>query len=488
MVNSKVAKILRLLSKDELKSFEKFIQSSYFSIGRNTAGFFSELKKHYPDFNSPLMEKEKIFQTLFPDEKYNEKKIKNLSSDLIRHSEQFLIYEYLKNEDAESKRILALQYKAKKSRKFFFKTLNTLDNILSTKEFNSIDSFRMEEEVERLNAEYYMDQQDFDSYIRSWQKYSEHLTASFLIRYFRKLRDKFILSEGYNAEFQNPLFDSISESIDFEKMMSFLRKKKYDNLWLIEIYYCIYKCTYDVRDDKHFIQLKKTFYANIDNFSRLEKTYIFNDMIDYWVMRKEIFHKNFQEEIFDLYKDQLKNNAYQRDNEKYMSIVLYRNIMIEALSLGKFEWLTEFVEKYSSALDPEYRDNMMYLAKANLCFENGRFEEALEYVGKVQYDFFMYKLDIKNLTLRIFYELELYEQAYSLLDAYRHFLSNTDEIAPAFKVLHNNFLHFYSKLLKIKSMGIDEDTGLYIREMNKIEIFASKKWLLKKAKELLKKS
>lgn len=484
MNNSKAIQILSTFSNEEMRAFSRFIESPYFSAGKDTKKLFLYIKKYHPGFEDAALERGKVFKKLFPGEEYNEKKVKNLLSDLIRLAEQFLSHNYLKNNDAEAARFLAEQYKEKKNDKLFFKTLKTLEERLQNTRFNSNNSYKYEEEAEHLKAEYYIGQNDFDKYVSSWQKYTEYLTASFLVRYFRKLRDRSILKGGYNTDFENPLFDSVLESMDFDKMINILREKNYDGLWLIEIYYSIYKIMYEPHEKSHIANLKKNFYANIDKFSRLEKFYIFNDMIDYWLANGEFNNEPNESEVFEIYDERLKRNIYSASEDGIMSVVLYRNMMMTALTLNKLDWVENLINNYTEKLKPEYRESMMRLAKASLYFARGSFEAALSEIGMVQYDFFMYKLDVKNLMLKIYYELELYDQAYSLIDAYRHFIADTDEVNETRKKHHIDFLKYYNKILGIKSGGKTEDIGYLIKKIGEGESFAWQNWLTSKAREL----
>jgi hypothetical protein len=127
---------------------------------------------------------------------------------------------------------------------------------------------------------------------------------------------------------------------------------------------------------------------------------------------------------------------------------------------------------------------MENLAMANLLFEKGKFEEALERLSKIPYDVFIYKVDIKNLMLRIYYELNLYESAFSMINAFRNFLASSEEISGGFKTQQMNFLNFYNKLLKMKADNKNEDAGFLLKEMEKKDSLASKQWLIEKASQI----
>jgi hypothetical protein len=76
MQDSKLVEILKVFSPKEWKDFEKFINSPYFSTGRDVSGLYAILKKHHPEFSSAQLDKEKVFTALFPSEQFNEKKLK----------------------------------------------------------------------------------------------------------------------------------------------------------------------------------------------------------------------------------------------------------------------------------------------------------------------------------------------------------------------------------------------------------------------------
>jgi tetratricopeptide (TPR) repeat protein len=160
--------------------------------------------------------------------------------------------------------------------------------------------------------------------------------------------------------------------------------------------------------------------------------------------------------------------------------------MLLALRLKEFEWLDKFAEEHSGKLKPEFRENLVSLLKANLYFALGEFEKALEYLNMFRYDIFIYKFDVKNLMLKIYYELGLYFQAYSLIDAYKHFLNNNKEHAKIHNKQYKNFINLYSRLLKIKERGANEDMDMLLNEVEKTEALASRIWLREKFGELQK--
>ncbi|MBK8553223.1 MAG: hypothetical protein IPL53_20050 [Ignavibacteria bacterium] len=105
-------------------------------------------------------------------------------------------------------------------------------------------------------------------------------------------------------------------------------------------------------------------------------------------------------------------------------------------------------------------------------------------MSKIDQDLFLFKQDLKNLMLQIYYELDHIEPAFSMVDSYKHFLSNTNEVSDSLKKFSVNYLNYYFKLLKIKSGQSKEQASYYKSRIEKEKEVVNKNWLLEKAEEL----
>lgn len=487
MQDSKLLEILKTFSSKEWKDFEKFVNSPYFSSGRDVSGIYALLKKYYPQFTSENLNKEKVFASLFPKEKFNEKKLKNITSDLTKIAEQFLVFERLASNEITFDETLARVYKGKKNDKLFLRTLNLLEKKLSVQKFQSDRCFSEEERYERLMEEYFIGINKFDKSVPKRVKYTEYFTLTFLVSFLRKQRDKIVIEKYYNLEMKSALIDSVYESIDFDKMLKLLKEKKSEWLWFVEIYYYVMKSIQNVKNESMFNKLQELFYKNIDKFSRKEQYFMFNDFIAWIHTKDDELGTSSPEQEFEVFKKMLEQKAYSPAEEEYMSVLLYRNLINIALNLQEYDWFENFVTEFTPMLKPEFRENMKNLAMAKLYFDKGSFEESLESLSKIPYDVFIYKLDIKNLMLRIYYELDLTEAGFSMVNAYRNFLSSSDEVSETFRKHQSNFLFYYNKLLKAKADNNFEDVDFILSEINKKESIAERTWLIEKAEKLIKK-
>lgn len=164
----------------------------------------------------------------------------------------------------------------------------------------------------------------------------------------------------------------------------------------------------------------------------------------------------------------------------------FRNIIITAIKLRKYEWVQKFIKEYVNKLAPEYRDDMYHFSYIYLYFMKGEFDKALDHITMVKYKYFFFKYDLRVLMLEIYYEMKYIDESSSLIDAFRHFILNDKTASQTFKELHSNFVRFLSKLIKIREQRNPAEIEDLCREINNTKLSVSKDWLLKKAAELLK--
>ena len=486
MKNSKLVEIMRTLSKQEMKSFEKLIRSPYFNIERDVTGLFSLLKRNHPDFESPEITKENLQKALFPGENSGSKKLANTIGELTRLADKFLIFGYLNSNPVESELFLAAQYSERQTEKLFSRSLKALGKRMDENPLDSISIFKFEEKYTQLKREYHVSMNEYDDALKAHREYIEYRTLAFFVFFFRTLHDQIRVKKSYKSALDNMLFDTVMENIDFEKILSKLKKKKYPMLWLIEMYYNCYMSVYNANNEKFFYRFRELFTENIDKFSHREKYFIFCDFLSFCILRENMGDHSFAKEEFKIYKEMMERNIYCSSEKDYMNLMLYRNVMFLALSLKEHAWLAEFITEFSKKLKPEYRDAARFFSTAHLDFARGNFELAMENIGMINYDLDIYKLDVRNLLLKIFYELSLFDQAFSLVETYRWYLRDTEDMSDAYKVQFKNFIKVYPALLRAKINNDHSSLNNLTYEINKLKALHARNWLLEKVEEIKK--
>ena len=119
----------------------------------------------------------------------------------------------------------------------------------------------------------------------------------------------------------------------------------------------------------------------------------------------------------------------------------------------------------------------------NIYFEKKEFDKALIEVIRVNYNYFVFKFDVRILTLKIYYELNSFEPALSLIDSFSHFLIN-NKSAESYRESFLAFLKFVREMVRLKSGSDKKEAAEIKKEILNTKTVLSRNWLLEKAEEL----
>lgn len=488
MKETKLIRLLKTFSKEELKSLGKFLESPFLKSARNTIILFDYIIKFHPDFETDKLDKEIVFKNIFPGEKYDEKKMVNHITDLMRSAKDFLIHKRLDKDEIESLIYLGNEYYDRNLLNSNFTLLKDIEGKLEPGFSTTSDYLSKLRKLNFLKSSYYTGNNDFDKSIECEIEYFVVSATQFIMDYTQFVSSKKPALNTHGIKMANNFSDAIIKCFDIDKLIKLTEKEEFMNSSLITLHYYRLKSIEQPDDLKHYYSLKEYFNKIISKVSRDEQYFMFSHLQNYCVRKVHEGNEDFKREGLEIYKIMLEHNSYSYSENEYMEILTFRNVMYFCYMLNEFEWLRYFIDKYIDTLNPEYREDMRNFSFANLYFYQKDFEKSLEYISKkFNHEVFLFKTDVKNLMIRLYYELNHLEQAYSLVDSYKHFLSSNKEISRSLNIIFSKFLKYYFELLKIKSGQSKEMPSFIISKIEKEKNLVNKKWLLEKSHELLKK-
>ncbi len=484
MKDTRLIKLIKTFSKEEIKSFGKFLESPFLKPVRNTLILYNQIIKYHPHFDADKIEKEAVFKKLFPGESYNDKKISNFIFDLTKAAEDFLAYNTLMSDETE----LLLNLSKGYLKKNLSEESNRINKLIEkklkpgfshSKDYNS--KFRR---LSNLKCIYFTEINDFKNLIKCKKEYFEASSAQFIFDYAEIVSSITPALEFHGKDLKNEFINSVIKSFDFEKLLRALEKSGYKNKNLILLHYYILKISLDTADSNFYHLLRDLFYKLIPELDREEKHYVFEYLINFCV--QNFLKAEFKKEALEVSKKMLENNAHSNFETEYMDAMTFRNIVFFSITLRDGKYLEKFINEYSYLLRQELQEDLKNFSYSQLYYMNGEYEKSLESCSKINHEFFIFKTDSKNLLLINYYELDYIESAFSMVDSYRHFLSNSREITDSFKRDYINFLNLYFDLLKIKSGQSKEEPSFIKNKIMNETYIVNKKWLLTKADELIK--
>lgn len=483
MLKSKFLNIVRTFSPAEMKDFRNFVRSPFHNTNKKViavteivAGNFNNLD------NNMSLSKEKIFTKIYPGKKYNDTVMRILLSDLLKLAEEYLAYLNFKSSSSSEKKHLLRELSDRKlNRLYHHQEKIALDNVKDTKVnvYYYYDLF----ELMSIRIEQMISEGRQPDTAPDVMKQGEYLIYFFFISILNIAHELSIQKDIMNI---NPEYDPIENffsCFDLNKFLKYENDRNPVSQPVLQIYYCMYLSVLQPDNTDHADKLKDLVFEHMDRFSREEVFNLFIILESLGTSATVSGHKKYFEYLMEIYRHMLNKDIYKFKDDDYLQINLFRNMYYTALALKERQWAKDFIDKHHAELNPDYRDDATHLAYAYYYYDAKEYSRALEEASQVKLRNFVFKLDVRLLTFKIYYDMKADEEALSLTDSFTHFL-NSNKSFEYYREGFINFLKAARQLLRIRSGDSSADPGLILKEIKKIKKISNRSWLIEKASEL----
>jgi hypothetical protein len=477
MENYKLINMLSSLDKKEFKRLGEFTASPYFNKNKNVISIYKVLSKYYPGFSNKKLNIENLFRMIFPKEKYDYSKIKNIMSDLYQVTQKFLTISNFESSEPEKGLNLLDELLIKKQFNEYQKKFKSLNGDIENTKSKDEEYYYLKYKLSGKQRQYLFEtapntnldivQEEFDNFL--------NFTLIRLLRFYNLMEHEMFQN---NLGYEQRMMDEV---------LSYLEKNAVTEIPVLSIYKNIFYLQ-RTRDKKYYNELKKLKALYRDELTFRDK-HLLNihlfDFIAHQVMK--IGDYSYFKEAFEHYKGALSDGIYTKDNLTYLD---FMNIVKTACSAKDFQWAKGFINDYKSCIPPDETDDTINFSYGTIEQMQGNLQNALAYFSKTNFSNFIMKEQVKVLQCRLCYELGLFDQAYSVIDSFRHFLQREKLITDSHKEIYFPFLKLLSKVIKIKECDDMEDRGFelekLIEEINNLSSnpFGVRRWLLEQAKKL----
>ncbi len=459
----KIIEILKTFSENEIRQFECFLESPFFNESLKLRKFYSSLLRHYPDFNTESMCEEKLSFEINPNLPYNKSTIKTLFFDLANCAEEFMKINVFKKKKAEAEDFLREDYARRKLYKYAEqnarKMLSTIDN-----ESNFSSGYFYNRHcilTDIFNCLKVNSNNSSPEFLKNLSEILNErgkcLTYLFLEEMLFQYNMLLTLKKTFKITEENNYIIKLFNKIDFDEFLEFIIPET-DNeccSLIFELNLANYRAFKDFENEENYHQFKSLLVKNLNKLNNDQIYVNFIRLIRYCMMKPLESQSgfDFRSELFNIYKFILSKKYYVMGVHDFLPVELYRTVLKLGLELKKFKWTLEFIKRYKDELRENVRENMFNFSLAEYYFHKKRFDMAMRYFHKLELNHFMLRVDLRNLMLMTYYELDLYENAISLIDSYKHFLSNTDMLSDLEKSKCKYFIKAVQYMIKYKTSG-----------------------------------
>ncbi|MBL8006458.1 MAG: hypothetical protein JNJ56_02920 [Ignavibacteria bacterium] len=477
MQNTRLVRLLKTFDSSEFKQFRDFINSPYYNRNKNVISLYSFLKKFYPDFTGDELNDESAFRKLFPDEKYDYFKLKNIISDLLSLGRKFLATSHFHNKTDLGTDFLLEEFRDRNLRnmheQLFSSSLKKLNESVIRDEIYFLKQFELAAELKNYYSPIYP-----NSHFNLFQDQLNYFIKYSLVKMLRLYNTMLHENKQNNYEFDFRMFDEI---------FSYLKNNLNEQDTVILLYYNIILLEKE-NDEKYFFTLKELFGKHSDELSHYDRYMYFLHMSGFCADRFNNQCKtDFTREHFLLSKENFELGTIELGKILYLDFLNHVKI---AVRVDEFEWAEKYICRFKDSLSDEHRQSSLNFCYGYIDFKKRNFENALNLLSQVNFSNFIIKIQVKNLLLQTYYELGLYEQALAMIDTFRHYLSRDKNLPDNYKFSFNEYFKNITDIIRyITGSGINS-RNIITKDFKsaasgiKCNPFGIKLWLIEKINEL----
>lgn len=473
----KVIEILKTFSEKETKQFDSFLNSPFFNESRKLRNLYSSLLNYYPDFDPSIMCEENLSREINPDLPYNKSTMKTLFFELANSAEEFLKISNFRVKNIEADDYLREEYFKRKLYKFADQNSDKVMKSLDSEKEYTFEYFynRFRVLTDMSNSLRLSKMNSNPDFIKNMTKLlnerAKMLTCLLTNVLLKQNNTVQTLKRNYTINDDDVFTFKLFEKINIEDLINLLITESGNHTYslIFKLQLAQYRAYSEPDNDQHYHECKNLLVKNINLLTKDEIYSNFIMLIKYCMLKSSENNSgfDFKIELFNIYKYILSRKYYVLDYHDYFPIELYRIVLKLALELKKFKWTLGFIKKYNPMLNSSCRNNMYNYSLAEYYFHKKRYDDALRYFHKIELSHFILRVDLKNLMLMTYYELDLYENAISLIDSYKHFLSNTKVLSDIEKNKCRNFIVAVQFMIRYKTSIKPVSKNLIKENLNK---------------------
>jgi len=484
MHHSKLIDCLKNLTKIELKSFQKMVNSSFFNSNKKIIELLKYCSQYYDDWDNKALSTAQLSKNLFPTEKTTaaKQRLREHMSDLLSLFKRFLVLEALA-ETPDDENLLLLRQLRKRNLNKMHKSIleKTTTNHEKQPYLNEAYyqiKFELTEETEAFFVQ---------NNLRDQEDSLQELVQDFDTYYIAK-KLKFIcemLNRGRIVKKDYQLY-GITE------IEALLNNEVYNYLKvpIIEIHYQIYLSLIEEVEETHFYKLLQLLQKYNQKFSKDEQVSFYAHAQNYCIRKINKGAGNYLQELFKIYQYLLTANLMEVDG--FLPHPHYKNIVTVALRLKEFKWTKQLIETYKNKLNPTIRESAYAYNLAYYYDSIKEYDKVINLLNTIEFTDIYYEIGAKYILVKVYYELNEFGLLQYLILSFERLVKRNKQISISNREGTLNFLAMLKKMANLKEQkSFLKETLFQERKKKIVERLAQKKplpnihWLREKLEGLV---
>jgi hypothetical protein len=465
MQGSQLFQLIKSLNKHDIRELRKVVRSPYFNQREDVTQLFDLIDKTINSKN-PNFSKEKVFNLLFPNKKFDDILMRQLMSYLLKVIDKYLITEGVLKDDLESQLQLTHALRFRNADKLFEKQLVQFSELIDNQEFKNAKYHYMKFRM-RLEDYNYRGDKERTAEL-NLQSLSDELDNYYVAERLRYAAIMHTHQSVIKHNYEQPM---LKYTLNHVKVSEEIPPS-------ISAYYYAYKTMTEPENAENFINLRQTILENARLFSEGERKELYVLATNYCIRRLNNGEKNYGIEALNLYRARMSSNVLLENG--ILPHYTYKNISMLALKAEEYKWAEDFIFEFKQYLPERNRENIFNYNLALFYFRKGKqhYGDAMSLLQQVTFDEVLYNLDARRLLACIYYENNDFMALQSQIESSKIYLHRHKDTG-YYHEMYVNFFRFLEKIQKINMR--DTKTKEILRgEISGTQLLAERDWLIQK--------
>jgi hypothetical protein len=458
MEKTLVWEAIKSLSKKEIKEFTQFLQSPFYNQRTDLMLLFNLIST-----SKVHISREQIFQKVFPNEDFDDQKLRLHLSYLFKVIEVFLIQKEQSDHELHNQILLLEAYRKRNLNRHFQKALNKTQKIFQQQNLRHPEfyfhNFLMESEQFQFLSGTGRTQE------MNLQAVENNLNYTFISMKLRQACFTRSHESVFNTAYEISLLDEV---------LAIAAQPAYEKIPAIAVYFYCFKALFQSENENDFQVFKRKLFELTHHFPKEEIANLYILAINFCVRKINENKRPFLREALDFYQNGLEKEILLQNGQ--LSRFSFDNIASIAIRLGEFDWVERFINDYKDSLDIKFRESTFSLNSAKLEFTRKNHHRALQLLQKADYKDLINNMIAKVLQLKIYYELDEFDLLDSHLKTMKIFIRRNKKMGYHHKNW-TNIVRFTQKLVDLNHFDKAAKKAL-AEEIQHEGVLTEKEWLL----------
>ncbi len=464
MYDSTLFDLFKSLNKRDIRELDKMVRSPYFNQRADVIRLFDHLCLEGKP-NKEKWKRENLFSAVYRGEEMEIKKLRHLCSFLSTLIRRYFILEEQETQEFEQHMHLCQALRNRNLLQEYEVQWRKLEKKQGASQLQNIQSHYQ-------HFRFYFEREDFNNNQRQsrkgysfLEKTAFELSAHYMAAILRQACMALSQQQLQATDLALPLLPAILKEIE---------QDNYSDSPAVRIYYHAFQALKDLENHADFLALQQLIQSHWEKFPPTEMRDIYLIAINYCIKRLNRGDREFVQTALDLYKQGLDNHVLLEDG--YLSGFDYKNTLRLGLALKEYDWVEQFMEKYTPYLPPKERDNIYQYNLAFFYFNKPDYDKAMELLRQVEFSDVFNNLDARRMLLRMYYELGEFDALDSLLDSFKVYIHRQKNIG-YHRINYLNLIRFVQRMLK-SNLNNQQVKSQLRSKVEATAAVAEKDWLL----------